>query len=41
LKKTAYIEGKPRITANYAPFVEALLAPAGFNPGFIAAVDVA
>jgi phosphoesterase RecJ-like protein len=41
LHKTAYLKENPEVTAKYAPYVEELIAPADFMPGFIAAVDVA
>ena len=39
--KKAYLYPNPQLTAKQRPFVEKLLAPAGFQPKFVIAVDIA
>ncbi len=39
--KTAYLFRNDEITDKYRPFAEPYLAPEGFEPGFVIAVDVA
>ena len=39
--KTAYLFDNPQVTANYKPFVTPYVAPEGFAPQTVAAVDLA